>query len=226
MSGISLEKVQSQAPELVKLYKDAGAVILEKGLRNESAAVAAVVDHSASMSPLYENGFVQSAVEKVLAASFHFDDGKIPVVLFDSKAHEPFIVSIENFRGAVRQGYMGTTNYAAAMQKILEVHKQEISQGKPVFVVFFTDGEPNSRADAEKVIRESSDKSVFWMFVGVGGNRFPFLEKLDDLKNRVVDNADFFVFNRGMTDKELYNKMMNEFPYWLAETRRRGIVRV
>lgn len=226
MAGISLEKVQREAPALVDLYKKSGDVVLEKGLTGETAAVSAIVDHSGSMSWLYANGFVQSAVERVLAASFHFDDdGKVPVVLFDYKAHKPFDVTIQNYLGAIRRGRMGSTNYADAMRKALDVHKKEIKKGKPAFVVFFTDGEPDSRREAEKVIRESAGLPVFWQFIGVGGHNFPFLEQLDNLTGRVIDNAGFFVYRDGMDDTTLYREMMKEFPSWLANARRQGIIR-
>ena len=46
---------------------------------------------------------------------------------------------------------------------------------------------------------------------------------------RPIDNSDFFAVGTDpttMTDSTLYNRLMTEFPTWLAQARQMGIVRV
>jgi hypothetical protein len=75
---------------------------------------------------------------------------------------------------------------------------------------------------------------MFWQFIGFGdpGSRqFDFLRRLDDLPvpgKRAVDNAGFFPAGadpRKVCDAELYDRLVGEFPAWLAAARERGIVR-
>ena len=60
-------------------------------------------------------------------------------------------------------------------------------------------------------------KPIFWQFVGIGGSDYGILEELDTMKKRVVDNADFFAIDNidALSDEELYEKLLNEFPKWL-----------
>jgi len=72
---------------------------------------------------------------------------------------------------------------------------------------------------------EASKYPIFWQFVGIGKSSFDFLEKLDNLKGRVVDNANFFAVNdiNAITDQELYQRMLTEFPLWLKAAKEKGI---
>jgi hypothetical protein len=59
-----------------------------------------------------------------------------------------------------------------------------------------------------------------------GGNQFEFLENLDDLGGRYVDNADFFSVEdpEAIADQELYDLLMTEYPNWLKTARSRGLL--
>lgn len=222
------------ANDLIDLKKKAGIVLEKKNMASTKAAVYLVIDHSGSMSGFYRNHTVQDFVEKVLAVATNLDDdGTVPVVLFDTHAHEPFIVNVNNFNGSVdamikKAGHMGTTNYADAMRKIIELHGDST---EPALVIFQTDGSPDSRRDAEQVLCEAANLPIFWQFVGFGNDSFDFLQKLDDLpvpQKRVIDNADFFPAGndpKNMPTEELYDKLLNEFPGWLAQAKAQGIVK-
>lgn len=124
---------------------------------------------------------------------------------------------------------MGTTNYAAAMEAVVG-HYAKAAPGVPAFVIFQTDGSPDSRTAAEKILCESSTQPIFWQFIGFGDDEFKFLHKLDDLpvpRKRAVDNAGFFPAGtdpRAIADADLYDRLMNEFPYWLTAARTAGIL--
>jgi hypothetical protein len=67
---------------------------------------------------------------------------------------------------------------------------------------------------------------IFWAFVGFGG-RVDFLEKLDGLRRRAVDNASFFhaANPHAVTDAQLYDGITAEFAGWLTAARAAGILR-
>lgn len=233
--GINLSKLEEKAPGLIKLSKSAGISLEKKGLTGVRAAVYLVLDYSGSMSGYYRNGTVQDFNDKILAASVHFDDdGSIPVVLFDNHARRPEEVSLDNYQGALndivsRAGRMSTTNYAAAIEMVKQ-HYLASGASVPALVIFQTDGSPDSRRDAERAICEAAHLPIFWQFVGFGNDRFEFLHKLDDLsvpQKRPIDNTGFFSAGRdpkNLPAGDLYDSLMGEFPSWLAEAKRQGIV--
>jgi hypothetical protein len=53
-----------------------------------------------------------------------------------------------------------------------------------------------------------------------------FLEDLDDMPGRVIDNANFFraIDFEKMSDEELYSKMMDEYPDYLKEASTKSII--
>jgi hypothetical protein len=97
----------------------------------------------------------------------------------------------------------------------------------PVFVFFVTDGDNFDKAATEELIKKYAELPIFWQFIGVGNSSFSFLEKLDRIDGRVVDNANFFQVNDidKISDEELYNRLLNEYPKWLQEVRRKGILK-
>lgn len=234
--GINLSKLEAKAPGLINLSKKAGIVLEKRKLAGVKAAVYLVLDYSGSMHGYYRNGTVQDFSEKILAAAYHFDDdGSIPVVLFDSRARTPEDITLDNYQGAVsaiaaRAGNMGTTSYDSAIRMVTE-HYQASGASEPALVIFQTDGAPNSRRDAEQAICDVAHLPLFWQFVGFGNDRFEFLHKLDDLqvpKKRCIDNTGFFAAGadpRSLPEEVLYDELMKEFPTWLAEAKRQGIIR-
>lgn len=232
---VNLEKVQSSAPGLVELYKAAKVNLTKHGLATERAAVYLVLDRSGSMRPYYKDGTVQHLAEQALALAANLDDdGVVPVIFFDTFAHPPVEVGLTDYEGRVnrehkRLKHLGTTNYAAAMQAVID-HYAASGATVPAFVIFQTDGSPNSRSAAEKILCEASKLPIFWQFVGFGDDEFAFLHKLDELpvpRKRAVDNAGFFEAGqdpRSIEDADLYGELMKEFPGWLAAARANGIV--
>lgn len=117
-----------------------------------------------------------------------------------------------------------------------EVVKTEIVQSEgtkpanlqdPVYLLFITDGENADYAEAEHVIRESAKFGVFWKFVGIGRYSFSFLEKLDDMSGRFLDNADFIKVNDIATieEKELYRRLLDEFKDWIDQARAHNLIK-
>ncbi|MGW6202129.1 VWA domain-containing protein [Streptomyces sp. NPDC055089] len=74
-------------------------------------------------------------------------------------------------------------------------------------------------------MKDASELPIFWAFVGFGG-RVEFLEKLDGLRGRKVDNASFFhtANPHTVTDNQLYDGLTHEYAGWLAAATAAGIL--
>ncbi|THA56231.1 VWA domain-containing protein [Streptomyces sp. A1136] len=215
---------------LVSLTKAAAVSLDKQGLTGQRAAVYLVLDHSGSMHSYYQVGAVQRLAEQALGLSANLDDdGTVPVIYFGSRAEAPIDVRLDNYRGIVDRTHTavpwGSTDYAAAMRAVISEYQQS-GATDPAFVIFQTDGEPDDRAAAEQVLREASGLPIFWAFVGFGP-RPRFLERLDDLRGRQVDNASLFHAARPerVSDGELYDGLTAEYGAWLAVAAGAGIVR-
>ncbi|GAA2642031.1 VWA domain-containing protein [Streptomyces vastus] len=239
MTGISLRKVEETAPALVSLYKSAGASLAEHGLSGQRAAVYLVVDYSGSMKPYYKDGSVQALADRVLGLSAHFDDdGTVPVVFFSTDIDAMTDIALDNHQGRIERivaglGHMGKTSYHLAMDAVID-HYLDSGSKDPALVVFQTDGGPINKLAAERYLCKAAKLPLFWQFIGFGdatSKQFDFLRKLDELAvpgKRIVDNAGFFHAgsdSRRVSDSELYDRLVAEFPQWLSAARAQGIVR-
>ncbi|MEU9299447.1 VWA domain-containing protein [Streptomyces sp. NPDC048269] len=238
-SAISLRKVEETAPALVSLYKSAGVSLRKYGLEGGRAAVYLVLDYSGSMRPYYEDGSVQAFADRVLGLSAHLDDdGRVPVVFFSTEVDAVEEITLAGHEGKVteiasRLGHMGKTAYHAAMDAVID-HYLDAGSTQPALVVFQTDGGPINKLAAEKYLCKAARLPLFWQFVGFGNTRstqFDFLRRLDELpvpSRRVVDNAGYFHAGpqpRAVPDPELYDRLVGEYPAWLAAARGAGVVR-
>ena len=244
---ISLDKrIAASSPHLVSLVKQAGVSLQKAGLGEHRAKVALVLDISGSMSSLYTRGLVQQFADRILALGCKFDDdGEIDVFLFGSAVHQPAPMRPENARDYIKNVIKahpleGDTRYGRAMEAVRKFYfpdgqggerKAPVSASLPVFVMFVTDGTTSDKPLTEKQLRWASHEPIFWQFMGIGKGRkskkqslfssgdsdFPFLEKLDDLDGRLIDNADFFSVSSPdeHSDAELYDLLMTEYPGWL-----------
>ncbi|ALV36307.1 VWA domain-containing protein [Streptomyces sp. CdTB01] len=238
MVAISLKKVEETAPALVSLYKSAGVSLEKHGLGGLRAAVYLVVDYSGSMKPYYKDGSVQALADRVLGLSAHLDDdGRVPVVFFSTDVDAETDIALDRHQGRIDEivaglGHMGKTSYHLAMDAVID-HYLDSGSTDPALVVFQTDGGPINKLAAERYLCKAARLPLFWQFVGFGdpgSKQFDFLRRLDDLAvpgKRVVDNAGFFHAGadpRKVSDAELYDRLVAEFPQWLAAARSRGIL--
>ncbi|MGW0783537.1 vWA domain-containing protein [Streptomyces sp. NPDC002913] len=236
--AISPSKVRERAPAIVDHYTSARVSLEKHGMSGVRAAVYLVIDHSGSMRDYFKDGSVQALADQVLGLSAHLDDdGTVPVVFFSTDIDAVTDIALENHQGRIDAilaglGHMGKTSYHLAMDAVID-HYLDSGSTAPALVVFQTDGGPVSKLAAERYLCKAAKLPLFWQFVGFGNKRssqFDFLRRLDELDvpaKRPVDNAGFFHAGpdpRAVPDSELYDRLVAEFPHWLAAARSRGIV--
>lgn len=229
---INFEK--SQKISLVKKREEKIDFVLKKKnmLEPLMSRVGLVIDISGSMRSLYKNGVVQDIVERIYPLATKFDDdGLLDMWVFATTHNSLPAVSEENFDVYVQKEILdakpscswGQTKYAPVMEEVNDFYKDS---KVPAFVIFITDGANSDKGETKEILRESSRNPVFWQYVGIGKEKFKFLEKLDELSGRYIDNADFFQLNdiANIDDGELYDRLLNEFPEWLNEAKRKNIL--
>ncbi len=166
------------------------------------------------------------------------------------------ISNASGFIDKVREKYHfeGDTNYAEAMRLIRQFyfpqgeggHKNEpVAAQEPVLVMFVTDGDTLDKEETEQQLISSSFEPIFWQFMAIGKSHkdikqrgvlgwimkelvgdFRFLEYLDTMEGRFVDNANFFsvLDPEDVTDTELYSLLMTEYPSWLNQVKTKSLV--
>lgn len=227
----SLEKNLAQtAPKLLDLSKKAAVSLEKRGLGQHKAKVALCLDISGSMNDEYRSGIVQELVERVLALGCRLDDdGSIDVFLFGKNGYQPAPITVADFKGYTDRTIRlhplePDTKYATAIELVRRHYtdyqyerSEPLTMDTPVYVMFVTDGQPSDKAQATRALKNSSYEPIFWQFMGIGDADLSYLEHLDDLSGRYVDNADFYRVSdlKRVSDEQLYEKMVNEYPSWL-----------
>jgi vWA found in TerF C terminus len=248
--GLSLEKIEKEASGLLSLAKTAKEQIDASGLQGSVARVALCLDYSGSMSNRYRSGEVQKLAEKALALATQFDDdGEIDIFFFGTNAWHAGTGNIYNYQTVINDMIegkrMGTTNYAGAIEAVRDFYgfapapakKSLFGRSKPgaetptfadtpVYVIFETDGVPDNKTAASDALSHVSKYPIFWKFLSVGNENIPFLQKLDDLDNRVIDNADYQPVgdvNR-LSDQKLFELLLVEYLDWIKAAQAKGML--
>lgn len=219
----------------ISLKKKAASIVLEKkNLTGVVAKVGIVLDISGSMWSLYRQGVVQEVVERVLAVASQFDDdGALDVWVYDNEFSRLPAATEEIFLGYVEKNILsndavhkfGRNDEPKVMEDVIRKYTIEEPGDEPVFMVFINDG--GCKPGIKKFIVESSYQPIFWQFIGLGNANFDVLRKLDTMEGRFIDNANFFHLQdvSKVTDEELYNQMLDEFPQWLKQAKEKRILR-
>jgi stress response protein SCP2 len=149
----------------------------------------------------------------------------------------------------------GGTYYGKAMQAIRANYwgspgprHQPVRDNQPVYVMFVTDGATFDESVTIEQLKFSAFEPIFWQFMAIGDSPqavdadrsgkkkgflkrlmqsdFTFLENLDNLPGRFIDNANFFAVTdpANIPDAQLFDLMMNEYPGWLQLARRAGLL--
>ncbi|MBE6876382.1 MAG: VWA domain-containing protein [Oscillospiraceae bacterium] len=188
------------------------------------ARVVFVLDHSGSMRNMYKDGTVQNVLERIFPIAMHFDDNaEMEFYWFDNLYKELDPVNYDTIDGYVqnvilsKNEHFGGTCYAPVMQEILNRYAKREPMKIPTFVIFITDGNNSDKKATKTILTEASQYNIFWKFVGIGDEKFDFLMRLDDMKGRLIDNANFVSVNQigSISDSVLYQKLLTEYSDWL-----------
>lgn len=229
---VSLEKKLKSAPELVSLAKPIMVQLEKKKLTDCVARVALVMDISGSMTGSYSNGTVQKIVNKILPLAVQFDDdGELDFWYYGSRCKRCDSVNLRNYKEAVPKKWkklMSSLGYGNNEPVVMQdVIKEYTGTKLPAYVIFVTDGGVSYTERIKSILTDAAKMPIFWQFVGVSGSSYGVLEELDNLRGRYVDNANFFALDdfNIVSNDELYDRLLNEFPLWLREIKRLGMIR-
>lgn len=252
--GVSLDKVQREAPHMVDLVKRTKISLEKKGIDPDLdvAAVLAIFDDSMSAQNLYQSGQIQKVADMAFAAGLVFDDdGEVPAAFFSNTVKDLGSVSLSNCHGfiAKQSPRWNGTEYAKALAWIIDqagFGGVDLSTGAtkggflrkgseggfsvkgtapyPTFAIFVTDGQPQDGEQTKKLLTAMSQLPIFVQFVGVGPADFPFLESLDELEGRFIDNAGFFDSKDASNEQEMLEGLLNEFPSYYVKARAKGLL--
>ncbi len=224
------------------------------GAAEQKARVILVLDASGSMAPLYGKGVVADVVERMAAVAAQLDvDGSMQAWTFASNPARLPDLSLGDLpqwiRRHVRVGQIslfrrkkkssrlaadGQVDMAAVgiqneEQKVISEVREFVRDNpvpEPTFVLFFSDGGVYRNAEIRKELCEAVEEPLFWQFIGLGRADYGVLQKLDTMPGRRVDNVGFFAVDdiAGMSDSDLYDRLLTEFPSWISAARLAGIV--
>jgi stress response protein SCP2 len=233
---ISLDKrLEKKAPQLINLIKKVDIQLKKSNLNNTIARVAFVLDASGSMTFQYSSGNVQAVLERIMALAIRFDDNQeLESWAYADKYRQLDNINIENISGYINrltekkgsfwgQLFSGivqdlgiVNNEPPVMEDVLKYYQ---STDIPAFIIFISDGGIYKEKEIANILIKTSKYPIFWQFVGLGGSNYGVLERLDNIKNRTVDNANFFAIDdfKKITDEDLYARLLNEFPQWLKK---------
>lgn len=239
----------------LSLRKQQIAVSLTKhGLPELTARVILVLDASGSMGSLYTRGTVAGVTERMAAVAAQLDDdGEMQAWTFASNpARLPDLaigelpewlalhvrvgqVSLFGRKkppkglrpGQVDMRAVGIQNEEQKVIAEVRAFVRDHPVPCPTLVLFFSDGGVYRNDEIERELRAAVEEPVFWQFIGLGRSQYGVLERFDTLPGRRVDNVGFFAADdiEKVPDAELYDRLLSEFPSWLREARRLGILR-
>ncbi|MFE4697771.1 VWA domain-containing protein [Streptomyces sp. NPDC056738] len=248
------ERLPVDMRKRLSLRKEQVAVSLRKhGAVGIRARVILVLDASGSMSFLYSKGVVADVVERMAAVAAQLDDdGEMQAWTFASNParlpdlalgdlpewleHHVRVGELTLFRrkkpkkgllpGQVDMRAVGIQNEEQKVIAEVRAFVRANPAADPTLVLFFSDGGVYRNKEIETELREAVDEPVFWQFVGLGRSNYGVLERFDTLPGRRVDNVGFFAVDdiSHVPDPELYDRLLSEFPSWMKEARRLGIV--
>lgn len=122
---------------------------------------------------------------------------------------------------------VGYGNDEAALIEDIRAFVKANPTKDPTLVIVFSDGGVVNNFGIEDQLKQAQSEPIFWQFVGLGSKAgYGILEKLDRMTGRAIDNVGFFAVDgiENKTDSELYELLLKEFPEWIQEAKKLGIL--
>ncbi|QDY81093.1 VWA domain-containing protein [Streptomyces qinzhouensis] len=178
-----------------------------------------VLDRSGSMRGYFKDGSAQRLGEQTLALASQFGQDRVRVVFFSTEIDGTGELTGASYENRIDElhaslGRMGRTNYHLAVEEVLALHAKGDDPTGPAFVVFQTDGAPESRTAATAALTAAADRPVFWQFVAFGehdAKAFDYLRKLTTEGTGGLSNVGFFHAGpapKDLSDTELYDGLL------------------
>ncbi|MGW4770854.1 vWA domain-containing protein [Nocardia sp. NPDC004278] len=218
--------------------REVAKVLITKNAFGIRARVVLVIDKTLSMSRQYSKGVVHRVVQRMIPVATQLDeDGTLEVYLYALSFAKLPDITVEH-GDAWAQTFLHLTgihqgiDYAriGGRNDELPIMRDIIASlrpgGTPTLVLFFTDGGFAKKREITALMRDASRLPAFWQFVGLGKANYGLLRTLDEMSDRVVDNAGFFALDDidQVDDAQLYARLLGEFPDWLRAATRAGIL--
>lgn len=202
----------------------------KRGITNipKDINVSLLLDYSGSMSNQYSNGAVARVLQRLLSISNVIDDdGKLELVIFENSATHIGTLDVSQFDETnrivqnIRDNYrMGGTEFAPAIDKILEVlsagssvgkmfggffGKKPTVEGKQLLVMISDGDNSDDKAFAKAVQTVESMPNVYLQCVAIGYDSSS-LRKLADQSDSVGYSS---ISDFSKTDEDLINSVIN-----------------
>jgi hypothetical protein len=134
----------------------------------------------------------------------------------------------------VKKVSAGGTQYGPVMQDIIDdsapqskssagslltslFGKQTKSEKRdPTLAIFITDGENSDRTSAKTIFKESLNKDIYWVLIGIGHSDFSYIQNIGD----DFPNATFLPIDdiKSIDDEDLYDGIIcEEFAQWVSK---------
>ncbi|MEV6558041.1 VWA domain-containing protein [Nocardia sp. NPDC051756] len=245
-SDLSVRTVPGEAAlsfekrEKLDLRKRAVAkVLISKDALGIRARVVLVIDKTGSMLKQYRNQVVHRVVQRMVPVATQLDDnGALEAYLYAlSFAKLPDITVEHSDEWAQTFLHLSGTHAGIDYNRIggrndeLPIMRDIMASLRPgdgpTLILFFTDGGFANKREIGALMREASHLPAFWQFIGLGRANYGLLRSLDEMTDRIVDNAGFFALDDidRVDDGELYARLLGEFPDWLRAARAAGVLR-
>jgi stress response protein SCP2 len=232
-SGAVYDLTKPTNGSLIDMRKHQVAVVLVKHkIDGIKARVVLSIDSSGSMEfkKLFSKGVVQRSLEQVVPIADMLDDNhEMEVWFFGTDSVQSETVNLENMYDYIPRNWQDKLDAGwdneeqKVMQDIIDWVKENPSE-YPTLVLFWSDGGIYRNAEIERLIRDSLELPIFWMFLGLGRSNYGILRKLDQLEGRFigeveVDNTGFEEIDdiESKEDFWLYDIIIFNMAKWVRE---------
>lgn len=182
-----LKRLQLMAPNVLDLYKTAGAELakLDSAVMM-SARLVLVLDHTAEINVLYENGQLQVLLDQLVGLSSHWNlSGEVDIFLAGQHTYTMNTVRWADYAKATKSWrascpFESRVQFGRAMEVVRRAvypvnnggeTKQLCVREQPVFVFWIMSHDVDDASMAKWQLRWASREPIFWQFMALTGQR-------------------------------------------------------